>query len=103
MIDAFKTQLHQARPGCAVDDDQATPQCEIRVLNWLIYPLPTFFTLNLTWLENPSSDMILRLLVSIPQVFRPESLYDSEHAPGDFYALRGMIVFTGNHYYAYML
>ena len=48
--------------------------------------------------------MILRLLVSIPQVFRPENLYDFDSTPGNaFYALRGMILFTGNHYYAYIL
>ena len=54
MMSSFLPQLLQRGKGCIIED-QATSEeeeekgCESQLQNWLMQPLPSFFTYNLNW------------------------------------------------------
>ena len=63
---------------------------------------PEVLTLNLSWADrNPASKSVLKTLVSIPEIFDISQLYKHKAPQGQEYTLRGMICFSGNHYYAF--
>lgn len=62
---------------------------------------PEVFVYNLAWHEAPTKMNILKLMVSIPNKFKLNELFKSPGSSDAEYVFKGMICFTGGHYYAY--
>jgi hypothetical protein len=52
---------------------------------------PEVFIFNATWNENPNPSQIFKFMVSIPERFKSNEIFDDN--PEDTYILRGLITF----------
>jgi len=103
---AFKEVKENRKKGCVEDQNAAAGGHTKAMLTQLDVSDPADFpevlTLNLTWAQrNPPANSVLKTLVSIPEMFEVSQLYKHKAAQGQEYALRGMICFAGNHYFAF--
>ena len=63
---------------------------------------PEVFSFNLNWADrNPGATGVLKTLISIPETFNVSDLYENGAGESQEYALRGMICFGHNHYFAF--
>ena len=63
---------------------------------------PEVMSFNLCWPNRqPDPTGVLKALISIPETFNVSDLYESRSRSGHEYALRGMICFGHNHYFAF--
>lgn len=71
-----------------------------RYMNKLQSPYPEVLTFNLIWDNGPKPSDILKVLVSLPEVFAPKEMYGA-NGTSVKYVLKGMICFQAAHYLAF--
>ena len=71
-----------------------------RYVHKLQKPLPEVLTYNLLWEGSPKPTEILKVLLTLPEVFTPRDMY-SVNDDKTKYVLKGMICFQAAHYLAF--